>query len=1207
VNDAPPSHRRQNLAVCVVAVLVVAFFVWLFVRPQGDKPADAKIPDAANLVRAKNTAVGMLENLPNDEANDGAECVAAFEQLSQALPEEPLGPRNLAIARLLILDQQISAGQGAPALAAYEQANAALQFAATCEGDIVTVRLLKAHLARLGVAANAIDNPRAISDAYLAATEKAPIDPLVWSEFYVATRDSADEAEQNAGREALRRAFALRPQNIALLVEWLLVQAETHDPTIAETLVVARDELAPLAPTIKERGVDLAATINAASDELSAPDEERWNRVLRQIRPLVFVVRPDPVYQFDRAHLERHVLEYALQDFTRAFYESAQLPKAQTPPAIPVKFVGSEGPLRLPAGSAALDVVVADCDLDNRLDVIVVENERIIVLAQLADGNGWKPPFEVATGGGIRKVVAQDLDRDEDLDLVGFGSGGARLFENQLTDGQIKLIPVEQQPLQELSDVHAVAVVDLEHDGDLDLVLSDRASVTLWSNRGEFRFTNLSAQSFLPPPDLPITAIVPVDWSRDAAIDLVLAGATTGPGIMENLFHTRFRWRPFDIALTEGVQSLSLADVDGNASWDLLMGGQEGLMLQRSQQLPNGEVRLLPPQPVSPAAVKGVRSWDFDNDGHGDIVAWSDGGIQILRGNPDGTFAAAQLLADEPQAVAACDVGDLDGDGDIDLVVATADGPRWYVNEGGNANQWIDISLKAESDPKFPAQRTNSHAIGSLLELKAGPRYQAQVVTGQTTHFGLGTLQRADVVRALFTNGVPQNVLEPAVGTHILAEQRILKGSCPYVYTWTGEKYEFFTDLLWNAPIGLQFAEGVLAPAREWEYLLVPGDRLVEAEGEYTLQITEELWEATYFDQVELIAVDHPAEVQVYSNEKVGPAEIAEFKIHTVRSSQAPVAARDQHGRDVLPLIAARDDRYLRAYDHRFAQGVTEEQTIDLDLGQWESPKSFTLFLTGWVLPSDTSLNVSISQDPSRPAPKPPSLWVPDADGEWKQVLPFCGFPGGKTKTIAIPLPADVFVNGEYRVRLATTMQLNWDQMFFTVDEPTAEYRLTKMAPLSADLHHRGYSRRTEHPANGPESYDYYEVSTAPRWPPMWGRFTRYGDVAPLLQETDDLLVVIGAGDEVTVRFSVPDEPTPAGWRRDFLLYNVGWDKDADLNTVLGQTVEPLPFLAMPRYPYPPDVTWPDTPDHRRYLETYQTREQRPGHFWKWVRDNAGN
>jgi hypothetical protein len=105
----------------------------------------------------------------------------------------------------------------------------------------------------------------------------------------------------------------------------------------------------------------------------------------------------------------------------------------------------------------------------------------------------------------------------------------------------------------------------------------------------------------------------------------------------------------------------------------------------------------------------------------------------------------------------------------------------------------------------------------------------------------------------------------------------------------------------------------------------------------------------------------------------------------------------------------------------------------------------------------------------------------------------------------------------------------------------------------------------------------------------MGGFFTRYGDVTELITSADDRMAILFAGDEMSVEFDAPPPPPP-GWKRDFILHNVGWDKDADLNTVLGQTVEPLPFAAMSRYPYPPDEQYPDTPLHREYLRMYQTR-----------------
>ena len=105
-----------------------------------------------------------------------------------------------------------------------------------------------------------------------------------------------------------------------------------------------------------------------------------------------------------------------------------------------------------------------------------------------------------------------------------------------------------------------------------------------------------------------------------------------------------------------------------------------------------------------------------------------------------------------------------------------------------------------------------------------------------------------------------------------------------------------------------------MAPTRAWEYLRIPGERLTPTDGSYWIQLTEELWEAGYFDKVELIAVDHPADIEIYSNEKVGPPDIAEFKIHTVRERRYPRAAVDQRGNDLRPQ--------LRALRRRFREGV---------------------------------------------------------------------------------------------------------------------------------------------------------------------------------------------------------------------------------------------------------------------------------------------
>jgi hypothetical protein len=86
-------------------------------------------------------------------------------------------------------------------------------------------------------------------------------------------------------------------------------------------------------------------------------------------------------------------------------------------------------------------------------------------------------------------------------------------------------------------------------------------------------------------------------------------------------------------------------------------------------------------------------------------------------------------------------------------------------------------------------------------------------------------------------------------------------------------------------------------------------------------------------------------------------------------------------------------------------------------------------------------------------------------------------------------------------------------------------------------------------------------------------------------------MVVMGPGDELTVQFSVPTQTVPDGWVRDFVLYNVGWDKDANLSTVYGQSSEPYPSRSMGQYPGDVYQQTPATEEYLDWLNRYQTRE----------------
>jgi hypothetical protein len=150
---------------------------------------------------------------------------------------------------------------------------------------------------------------------------------------------------------------------------------------------------------------------------------------------------------------------------------------------------------------------------------------------------------------------------------------------------------------------------------------------------------------------------------------------------------------------------------------------------------------------------------------------------------------------------------------------------------------------------------------------------------------------------------------------------------------------------------------------------------------------------------------------------------------------------------------------------------------------------------------------------------------------------------------------------------------------------------VTELPVAAADLHYRGFSHAYPRVPHGPTIPEYAAPDAATQWRDMKGAYTRFGDVTELLAAQDSMYAIVGAGDEVTLHFDARRAPAlPPGWRRDFIIHTDGWLKDGDLNSASGKTVEPLPYHGMTRYPYGADESYPDSPEHRRYRTTYNTR-----------------
>jgi tetratricopeptide (TPR) repeat protein len=835
-------------------------------------------------------------------------------------------------------------------------------------------------------------------------------------------------------------------------------------------------------------------------------------------------------------------------------------------------------------------------------------------------------------------LLATAMRHETIRDLVLYGTEGVKVVSFQ---PPFELTPhwsilEEDIGLGDLKGVTAVTALDWESDGDLDLALICEGRLVLRENIGNRQFRDVNTVSTMPPQDLRILAMGVVDWDRDVDLDILISHAD-GFAVMENIQHGQFRFRDLGSAwkLLGGSGSLAIGDFNNNYSWDVLGGKQilenadaanqtgSGIQLvSTSTEFGKNVVATLSLSVNERSAY--VMAGDWNNDTKLDFFSASELGLTAWINRTGFLFAPVQIVTPESipggkdpqqpidspnrlwQTLSVADVGN---DGWLDCAYIIQ-GKLLFVETQPNPNDhYLAYRVKGISDANGGG-RNNQYCVGSTVEVFGPFGYQARVIEDDSVHFGLGP-NKAYSLRTIFVNGLTQGIIDPKSDS-ILEEEQVLIGSCPFAYGWDGQAWQLMTDLLWNAPLGLQVAKGKVLPDRRWEYLLLPRTKMQPFEDAYEIRITEELWESAYFDHLALLAIDHPATLEVLSNEKVGPPSLAQPSVWTYRQTQAPRSAVDSKGRDWTEALSKEDGQYAFPFDTFYKQGLVEECWLELDFGPIDPSQSAQLILTGWIHPTDTSLNIGIDQNPNLSPPSPPRLLTVGTSGQFETRVPFMGFPGGKPKTIVVPLDG-IFSTDDHRIRIAHSSCIYWDRIRLGVGEsnPIPDSKATiglaierenvraRWLPLqSSQLQYRGFSRAMPRARHEPHWYDYQTVSTAPAWPPLAGRYTRYGDVFDVVQSDDDWLVVMGAGDEMRVRFAMPEEPPPEGWVRDFVLHSVGWDKDAAMNTLEGQSSLPLPFSRMQQYPPGMD----DREEERRIDRLHRstlTREQSRERFWK--------
>ncbi len=735
------------------------------------------------------------------------------------------------------------------------------------------------------------------------------------------------------------------------------------------------------------------------------------------------------------------------------------------------------------------------------------------------------------------------------------------------------------------------AFLDFDLDGDLDVYLVGAAGPDALL-RNNLDGTWADVTSATGDPAFSSRRALVGDFDRDGDLDLLCVDARGDLVLRSNLRQGRFRSVPLGV---KGAVDAAADDLNADGALDVVAATKEGVVVLVNRgdgtfaREESAELAKLGAA-FGPAAVALA---DLDNDGYPDLAVSGASGLAVFRRSSLSSFGPGPAAPKGLPAASRVVGLDVDGDGDLDLVLSEGGKGRVVTNGGGNANGWLVVVL--EGLP-LGSGKVNREGLGSTVEVKAGDLYVSQTVGPLPTHIGLGPRGKADVVRTLFTNGIPQNTFDAKARTTV-KEVQLLKGSCPFVYAFDGatSRWSFVSDALGRAPIGLLYDGVHLAGADTREGLFIDGSILSpDPAGKLLLDYTEELWEAAYLDEATLTAVDHPEGTRVVPNERMvpGPLERKLFTVARPRPVRSALSTVEGVTTDVTGRLARADHVYVDPGPETRYQGHRAEHDLVLDLGPVAKGDRIVLFLDGWIFYTDTSINVAMSQQKGL-AHFPPLLEVPDGRGGWKVAMESFGFPAGKTKTMPVDLTGIVDPN-DPRVRIRTTMAIFWDEAFVTVNDPAVPVVTTPLAPEKATLSVRGFSRRYRETPDGPELFDHDDVSTAPAWEDVPGLLTRLGDVTPLLTATDDRYVVFQGGDAIRIAYDASRlPPLPAGWRRDWVLVSDGWDKDFDKNTVTGQSVEPWPFHAMSAYPYPETEHHPDP----AFLREYQTRRTGPEAF----------
>ena len=840
--------------------------------------------------------------------------------------------------------------------------------------------------------------------------------------------------------------------------------------------------------------------------------------------------------------------------FERCQYTQIRAPfRLEQPDARGIQVTFTEVPSAIPNGFQGPFGVI-DFDHNGRPSLIAMQSNSFRVLF---NSNGVFRPAETALSGEGQyfRCLIGDLNNDKVEDAMFLGDKGSHVLKFA-TNGTA----TDVSAFSRLAGLQAVdgQLVDLDFTGKLDLlaITGPTNGVKALRNLGHPYFSENTTNSGVPLTFTGAGQLLVEDWNNDDLLDVFITRSNQPPLLLVKergggLVETNLT------ADWPAATVMAAGDLNNDLRFDVVLAAGDKIVcifnqLKERQTISVGNMQ-----------IRELRVVDYDNDGWLDIIA-AGNGVRVWRNLGSSGFKEVSLGLDKVGSVASFRVFDFDGDCDSDLVVALdGGGLRCFRNDGGNAN--------AQLKPHLIGNKSNASGLGIRVDVAASGLRIARRVQELPVEIGVGRHQQIDSVTAHWFD-VNLNYTDVKVDCRMLLamdELALPTGSCPYLYAWDGKGFRFVTDLLGAAPAGLPISETRFIDADPDEYVWIGDESMFPPRGgNHILQITEELREVLYLDEAKLVVVDHPLGTEVHTTGKLLPGPpFPRHEIVTLHNERRLLNATNGAGKNVTASLQRADGKMVSPEKLRIPQlrGLAEPHSVMLDFGPLPFEKPLVLAITAWLRFGGGMANIAASHNPDLPFPFP-ALEV-EVDGTWKTVDVSFGAPVGKTKRMIVDLSGKL-PQGARRLRITTAFEIHWDRIALLEKRDNSETRITFVAPAKTDLHWRGFSDYQDLPWSQPLTPNYKEVRSDAKWtitPAGW--CTRYGAVDELIAQRDNGLALLNGGDELTLSFSAAQLPPKEGVR-DFFLFTVGWDKDADFHCKRGWEVEPLPWNGMDSQKY---------------------------------------